>query len=91
MKYKYMEFFTEHIKVEISELKHDDSVFGGQKVIVYFINTLTGAKGTAMLPTYEWLDKGKLSKNDIAFCNELLRTNNSLIFRDAREGVLPIA
>jgi hypothetical protein len=44
-----------------------------------------------MLPTYEWLDKGKLSKNDIAFCNELLRTNNSLIFRDAREGVLPIA
>lgn len=51
MKYKYMEFFTEHIKVEISELKHNDSVFGGQKVIVYFINTLTNAKGTAMLPT----------------------------------------
>ena len=46
-----MEFFTEHIKVEISKLKHNDSVFGGQKVIVYFINTLTNAKGTAMLPT----------------------------------------
>lgn len=91
MKYKYMEFFTEHTKVEISELKHDDSVFGGQRVIVYFINTLTNAKGTAMLPTYEWLDKGKLFKNDIAFCNELLHTNNGLIFRDAREGGLPIA
>lgn len=91
MKYQFLEFFKEHIKVEISDLKHDDDIFGGQKVIVYFTNTLTHAQGTAVLPTYEWLSKGSLSRSDIDFCNKLLRSNNSLIFEEAREGELPVA
>lgn len=75
MKYQYMQFL----------IKHDDNVLGGQKVIVYFINTLTNAKGAQPM-------NGQIKELGlyVIFCTKLLHTDNSLIFTDAREGKLPI-
>lgn len=84
-KYDYVEFLTKNIKIQHSDLLHDDNIFGGQKMLVFFTNTQTGAQGTAVLPTYKWRDTGKLSKEDITFCNRILQYNIGIIFKFARE------
>lgn len=91
MKYDYIQYLTKNINVQHSEILHDDNILGGQKVIVYFTNTQTGAKGKAELPTYKWLDKGRLSKKNIAFCNKVLHWNAAAIFQYAREGGIKFA
>ena len=91
MKYDYIKYIPEHIKVQHSELLHDDEVFGGQKVVVYFTNMLTKATGVAEVPTYKWIDKGNLSKEDIAFCNKVLHWNVSGFFQNAPDGGMKFA
>lgn len=90
-KYEYINYLTENIQMEHSGLIHDDNIFGGQKVLVFFTNTQTHAKGEAELPTYKWIDKGNLSKKDIIFCEKALHWNASNIFQYAREGGFNLA
>lgn len=85
-KYEYIDYLTENIKLEHSELIHDDNIFGDQKVLAFFTNTLTQAKSVAELPTYNWLDKGNLSRQDLNFCKKALHWNAASIFQYAREG-----
>ncbi|WP_103660668.1 hypothetical protein [Lactobacillus sp. HT06-2] len=85
-KYDFIDYVAKNIKVQHSELLHDDNIFGGHKVLVFFTNTKTGAKGEAELPTYRWLNKGDLSNEDIDFCNKVLHWNVGNLFQYAREG-----
>lgn len=91
MKYDYIEYVPEHMKVQQSEVLHDDNVYGGQKILIYFTNTLNKTTGIAEVPTYKWIDKGNLSSDDIAFCNKVLHWNASGFFKNARDGGMKFA
>ena len=46
-KYEYINYLTENIQVEHSNILDDSKVAGKKKVLVYFTNTFTHAEGIA--------------------------------------------
>lgn len=84
-KYEYINYLTENIQVEHSNILDDSKVAGKKKVLVYFTNTFTHAEGIAELPTYQWISKDKLSPKDILFCQKALRWNTDLIWKYAEQ------